>query len=324
MAKGDRITRSAYNSLQSQIAGLMGVGTGQTGYGQALLSRQANVGEVVSSTLLANLRTDMAKAWTHQTNTAVVDSTTIGPPNLKLYQSGDLVSDFATQYSDFINNATTGILTRKTLAAAAQLTSGISITSTQRTTAWGGATDVISHVVTVTFGGYTQGSLSVTAADHARAFFNAGGSIQISASRTGGSSTSKNTSWSNLLSGFGVFNFGATTSSITGTLNSGGSLATTTGFFGLTVGAGATTVLIQPATAGVYVENDYNIAVRRPTDSTIEFTIQFRDDDAGDQTGLGPAVDEEVDGTLTSTVQCTRPSGSNVDVPAPTGSATAL
>jgi len=106
--------------------------------------------------------------------------------------------------------------------------------------------------------------------------------------------------------------------------------ATTTGFFQLVTGSTNYTQIFRttgPTTPNnKYVENDYIIKVRRPTASTLEFVITFRDDDAGDQTGIGSAVDEEVTGTLTSLVRCTRPSGTggNVDVPAPTGVATAL
>jgi hypothetical protein len=335
MSKGDRINRDLFNLLQSQAASLMGVGSGQTGYGQQVLSRQINVGEIISASLFNNLRTDLAKAFGHQLNQLVVDqnpdpnnlsSPFNFPPNLVLLESGDIVAfSFLDQFNNFINDPTVGVLARKDLAAAAQL-STTGLTSTPRTTAWGGASQAqtISHTVTVTFGGYTQGSLTVTAADHARCFFNAGGSIQLSASRSGGTVSSKNTTWSNMLSGFGVLNFRASTSNITGTLNTGGTLSSSIGFFDLTVGAAAVTLMNQTGPTGVYAENDYNVTVSRPTTSTLAFTITFRDDDAGDQTGLGPPVDEQVDGTLTSVVQVTRPSGSNVDVPAPTGSATAL
>lgn len=332
MSKGDRITRSAYNTLQTQVSGIMGEGSGQSGYGQLLVSRQANIGEVITSTLLNQMRTDMVKAWTHQTDTAATDSLVVGPPNLKFYQSGDVVTDFVTQYSDFINNATTGILTRRAIFAPAQMQANIALTSATRSTAWGGSSQAqtISTTVTVSFGGgyqYTRpgvGSVTATGEDHARQFFNAGGSIQLNATRAGGTSSSKNTTWSNMLSGPGILSFRGTTTTITGSLNSGNTLAETTGFFGLTVGAGLTTLMIQPGPGGVYAENDYTIRVRRPTASTLEFVFIFFDEDAGDQTGLGLAVDESVDGTLTVTAQCTRPSGSNVSVIQPTATASGI
>ena len=55
--------------------------------------------------------------------------------------------------------------------------------------------------------------------------------------------------------------------------------------------------------------------------NNIQFRIQFRDDDTGDQQGgfkAGSAQDEYVTGTLQSVIQHRRATGSNVQVPAPT------
>ena len=78
----------------------------------------------------------------------------------------------------------------------------------------------------------------------------------------------------------------------------------------------------------------HNIQVKKNaadnTATILTFEIQFRDDDSGDQQtppagkAAGPAVDENIDGTLTSTVQLFRPSGANVTLPAPTASSTVL
>jgi hypothetical protein len=46
--------------------------------------------------------------------------------------------------------------------------------------------------------------------------------------------------------------------------------------------------------------------------------MQYQDNDVGDQTGTGPAVDENVQGTLTSALSYIRPTGTNVQVDAPT------
>lgn len=326
MAKGDKITASRFNAIRATTIGIMGVGSGQTGYGQAVVSTAAVSGQAISSTVFNNLRTDMGKAYTHQTNSAIVNAAASvvanqNPPNLELITGSTQISeDILTQYENFVNNVTTGINARKAVAAAAQLDTAVS-TSTTRTTAWGGTSQVqtVSHTVTLTFNGYTQSTLTVSSADHIRCFFNAGGKILVTASRTGGTASAKNTTWSSMLSGFGTLSFGSTASTISGSVNAGGSVNSSLGFFGLTVGAAATTLLSQPGTAGVYAENDYIVQVSRPTTNTLAFTITFRDDDTGDQTGIGAPVDESVDGTLTSTVSITRPAGASVDVPAPSG-----
>lgn len=349
MAKGDRITTAAFNNLQATVSLVMGANA--TGYGQFLNSSQAQVNTVISSSQWNALRSDMSRAYLHQTNTAAQDVlaiTNVNPPNLQLIGSSTTISDaILTQYSNF----SSFINANKDQHNVNQLTPNVAITSTQRTANWGGATDVISHTVTLTFNGYTQngGAFTVTPNDHARYFFNAGGYIQISANfaPTTAPAGSKNATWQNLLAQFSQIYFGASNTQALGGFNTnaatsteGGTgptadsttpgIASTTGFFNLVTGSTAYTQIFRTtgptSPNNKYVENDYIIKVRRPTLSTLEFVITFRDDDAGDQTGLGGGVDEEVTGTLTSIVRCTRPSGTapNVDVPAPTGVATAL
>ncbi len=346
MAKGDRITTAAYNNLQSTTSLVMGANS--NGYGQFLNSAPAQVNTVITSTQWNNLRNDMRRAYLHQTNTDAVDTlaiTNLNPPNLQVIGSSTVISDaILTQYTNFANS----INSNRNQHHPNQLTPNVAITSTQRTANWGGATDVISHTVTLTFNGYTQngGAFTVTPDNHATYFFNAGGYIQISANfvPTAAPVGSKNEMWQNLLTQFsqiyfsgnntvavGGFNTNSTGSTEGGTGPTADSttpgVASTTGFFSLTTGStGYTQIFRTTGPTGKYVENDYIIKVRRPTLSTLEFVITFRDDDAGDQTGIGAGVDEEVTGTLTSIVRCTRPSGTggNVDVPAPTGVATAL
>lgn len=344
MAKGDRITTAAYNNLQSTVNLVMGPNAG--GYGQFLNSSQASASTVITAAQWNNLRNDMSRAYLHQTNTAAVDTLAIvnaNPPNLQLIGSSTVISDaILTQYTNFANY----INTNKTTANANQMTPNVAITSTQRTANWGGATDVISHTVTLTFNGYTQngGAFTVTPDNHATYFFNGGGYIQLSATfaPTSAPVGSKNEMWQNLLSQFGQIYFGRASTTSVGGFNTNSApsteagtsgtadstapgIANAVGFTNLTVGSATHTQIFRTTgPTGKYVENDYIIKVRRPTLSTLEFVITFRDDDAGDQTGLGAGVDEEVTGTLTSLVRCTRPSGANVDVPAPTGVSTAL
>lgn len=346
MAKGDRITSAAYNNLQSTTSLVMGPNSG--GYGQYLNSSQTSTSAVITAAQWNNLRSDMSRAYLHQTNTAAVDTLAIvnsNPPHLQAIGSSTVISDaILTQYTNFANY----INTNKATANASQMTPNVAITSTQRTANWGGATDVISHTVTLTFNGYTQnsGAFTVTPDNHATYFFNAGGYIQLSGTfaPTTAPVGSKNEMWQTLLSQFsqiyfrststqavGGFNTNSTASTEAGTSGTADStapgVASTTGFFNLTIGSATYTQIFRTTgPTGKYVENDYIIKVRRPTASTLEFVITFRDDDAGDQTGIGGPVDEEITGTLTSLVRCTRPSGTggNVDVPAPTGVATAL
>mgnify|MGYP000999209651 CR=1 FL=1 len=50
----------------------------------------------------------------------------------------------------------------------------------------------------------------------------------------------------------------------------------------------------------------------------LRIRLLYEDNDTGDQTGTGPAVDENVAGTLTSAFSYIRPTGATVEVTAPT------
>lgn len=176
-----------------------------------------------------------------------------------------------------------------------------------RTTNWNGT---VTHVVTVDF----------TDANHARYFFNSGGSIRFSASRYGGLksyvASSKAATWTMLLANMQTISFGRSTTSTTGS-GTGSSI----GFIGLT---GTNQLIFQKLTdAPRYTPNQYNIYAKTGQSAyQIVFTIQFSDL-SGVGTGSPPQNrDEDVDGTLTSTVQAYRSSGSNVSIasPAATGS----
>jgi hypothetical protein len=334
MAKGDRITVAAFNTIQSATSTILGTSSGTSGYGQFVSSSPAVPGQVLSSTQWNNLREDMRRCYRHQIGTDVSNtppSSSVLPPALQLITSSTIVSDLLlTQYTNFTNNgSSTGIVQRKDVHNATQLDPTPTIVTASRSTAWGGAaqSQVISSTITVTFPGYTPaGGTALSGANHMRCFFNAGGSIDIQSTRLAGITSNKNIVWANMLNGVGKLSFKSNSTSISGGgVNSGGSVATSTGWHSgsITFGGAAVTLVTNPGPSGVYLENDYIITVQKLTNgglnNQLRFVVTFRDDDIGDQTGIGPAVDETVDGTLTVTTTCTRPFGTNVDVPAPTG-----
>lgn len=344
MAKGDRITVAAFNTIQSSTATILGTGSGTSGYGQRVSSNPASPGQVLSAAQWNNLREDMRRCWRHQTGTDVANTSpgvSVLPPAIQFITNSTIVSDLLlTQYTNFTNNGSnTGIVQRKDTHSTSQLDPTPVLITATRSTAWGGANQiqVISSTITVTFPGYTPtGGTAVSGANHMRCFFNAGGSVDIQSTRTGGTTAgvapTKNTTWTNMLNGVSKLSFKSTSTSISGSgVNAGGTVATATGWHSGTVtfGGAAVTLVSQPGAAGKYTENDYIITVQKLANgglnNQLRFVVTFRDDDVGDQQpGVlpGPAVDEPVDGTLTVTATCTRPFGANVDVPVPTGTAT--
>jgi hypothetical protein len=339
MAKGDRITVAAFNTIQSSASTILGTGSGASGYGQRVSSSPAIPGQTLSSTQWNLLREDMRRCYRHQTNADISNtppSSSVLPPSLQLITSTTIVSDLLlTQYTNFTNNGSnTGIVQRKDVHSTSQLDPNIAIVTASRSTPWGGTlqSQVISSTITVTFPGYTPaGGTALSGANHMRCFFNAGGSIDIQSSRADGIASTKNTIWSNMLNGVGKLSFKSNTTSISGAgINAGGLIALATGWHNaaITFGGAPVTLVSNPGPSGVYLENDYTITVQKLSNgglnNQLQFVVTFRDDDIGDLVPAplpGPAIDETVDGTLTVAVACTRPFGTNVDVPAPSGTA---
>lgn len=352
---GTRATATDYNNVQSSIANIMGVGSGTNGYGQPITSSQVSPGAVISSAQWNNLRNDLIKARTHQSGCTVVDglaTTYTGSPwqVLQIITSSTAVSEaIRGQYTSFstgvagavatVNSNPTGTgLPPGSSYIGGQLAAPTAISTTTRSTSWGAPGALtISHTVTVTFPGYTSGSLTVSAADHMRCFFNAGGYLQVTASLAGGTSATagtKDADWKNMLSGFVSYNLSNTSSSLGagGAINAGSAanpavapgIFTAVGFTSLVTGNPASYALVQGSSFSKYLENRYTIQLAKPTTNTLTFLITFLDNDLGDQVGIGAGTDESITGTITSTVLVSRPTGAYVSIPTPTASSTVL
>lgn len=310
---GDTIYAADYNNIQDTVQTLLGVGLADQGYGQTVNSTQVATDTKVTVGQWTTIRGDLLRIRQHQTGVDETGNLTVPTTNDKI------TNEFVNQYKNFATTCTTN-----RFAIASNQGQEEAFVSRQRTTAWNG---VLTHSITVTF----------ASANAARHWFNAGGQFRFTASRSGGSSTSKNTIWTNLLSDMGTITLAANSTTYSGTGAS--TVATSTGWYQLTTSN--TKVFEKPAAPGVYNENDYNINIRKNandnTATQLIITIEFRDDDAGDQRpvdpstlgvdGLGtagPGVDENVDGTLTSTVRTFRPVGANVELSSPSVSESGL
>lgn len=208
------------------------------------------------------------------------------------------VSNAATIQDTDLNNIqstiTNGYNARLT-ADASYLSQEAKDTST-RTAAW---STTVTHDVTVAF----------SSAAVRNAFFNAGGSLYFTASRSGGSSNDQNTDWTNMLSAMGTIkmNYTQTTAS-SGTTTSIGNNDLTTTYQTIYTKAGS----------GSYSTNYYSIQARADNSTTLRFLITFGDS----HTGRG--YFDSVDGTLTSVSgqyrpnSGTLPNGYTVTVATPT------
>lgn len=296
------ITAARYNTLQSTVANVMGNGAGQFGYGQVLASSQVAADTTIDSGHMSTLYTDLINARVHQVGSV--------PNSLASIAAGDVIEEDATdtgtakgilQYEDLA----TLIETNKDViytADTSQSTITANKTTTSRTNSWSG---IVDHIATVTF----------ASADVRRHFFNAGGEIRFTADLDPASSNGKNNDWNSLLANMGTVLFKSENCTSVG---SSPGTSFNIGNFDMT----ATDQLIfQKDGTGVYTENDYNIKAKELNSTTIQFTIQFRDDDVGDDTNNDGAFnpqDESVTGTLQSVVGERLPTGSRVSLTSPT------
>lgn len=284
---------------------------GTYGYGQSVLSE----GQVVASetTLvddlnIATLRSDVLKIALHcgiAAHPLIQAIPNIGP--------GDLIDN---NHLDAFTAALPLLNSNRFELGVGQYSDGPFVTdiSNTRTTPWGTSfyygESSIRHSFTVDFG--SSGA--------ARYFFNSGGQIRFSASRTGGTISPQNTSWTQLLADMGTIVFNYT--SCQGTTGTGQNI----GFYDLTNSA---QVVFEKTPSGafyIYSANEYRITVSCDVANNslgqaryLYFNVYFNDDHTASR-----QVNDTVNGTLTSTVNIRRATGDNVQVPVPTAINTTL
>lgn len=303
MAKsaGDKITELDYNTLQGDIATIMGTPAGSTetaatGYNQSLSSSQISAGNSITEAQWDNLRTDITKAYTHQFGSA---------PTITDVSTSDIIDAVTYNAYETLITTVSSDPNRYTIGSG-QFTTVAGQTATLAS-GWNGTQ---THQFTATF----------SSSNERRAFFNAGGSIRINLSLSYTGSESKTQDWQTMMSDLGtvVFNYKETTYGSSST-NSIGNYDLTTSFQGIASEDGA----------NPYAENTVSVSARANSATQLEFRVGLTDLDEGDRPvpspppPYGPLVDENVKGTTTSTISIIKPNGSNVSVPAPTIAAAA-
>lgn len=295
------IIATDYNEIQSIISTVMGSGSGTSGYGQTLASTQVGQYSKITANQWNNLRSDVLRARQHQTGTDLTAQLAVASASRKI-QEADRAA-----YKSMAQDAQTNALTAP--PPVSQATRSSLVGEQIRTSPWNGT---LIQTITVNFG----------TADNARYFFNTGSQIEFSAERTGGSAGLKNVTWSTMLNSMGTIAFNYTQTTCTGT-----GFTSSLGWYDLTTDDN---LLFQKDTpTGTYAPNKYYIygRVNSTTDRRIGiFTIHFADESGKPPTFPDPGfgIDENVDGTLISTVNVYRATGANVSVPVPSATTTSL
>ena len=281
-----------YNTIQSKVNNILGIGSGDYGYGQTVTSSQVARTNRITVEQWNALRNDLLKARNHQTNIDESGLLTIPSTTIRIKESDRLA------YSIFSDTITTNRLAIPPSEQASLTT----LETVTRTSPWA---TTISHQVTVTFASENE----------SRFFFNSGSSIKFSSSMTGysaGLSLLVNQSWATLLSNMGIISFNAYS-----TTNSGTGTAQAIGFYNLTTTDQLVFTKLVEA-GNQYTPNQYDLYVKKSGNSVI-FTPTWSYTSDGNYGNFEPA-----DGTLTSLVQAYTATGPNVSVTAPTSSTTNL
>ena len=196
-ASPQRVAATDYNAIRNKIVAILGTGSGQQGYGQSIASSAVFAGNNITKAQWDLLRYDLVNAKVHQDGVL---------PSIVTIASGDFIGYGAgypnTNYDSLAEQA---ILNRFNIGAGQSVLSLASMTGET-------APGVISRTGSWTT--QSQCTLTVTfaTANDARYFFNSGGKIRFTSSRTGGVTSAQNTAWTNLLSTtVGTVIFGAQT-----------------------------------------------------------------------------------------------------------------
>lgn len=179
-----RISSLDYNSIRDKVVSILGTGSGPRGYGQAILSSPVFAGNLITAQQWDELKTDLINIRVHQDGLL---------PTIADIQRNDVVN-YGAGYpnTNYDSLADAALLNRFNIGTGQSV---ISNKATQTTSAtW---TTQAQAVLTLTFSSANEG----------RYFFNSGGDIRISATRSGGSATQQNNAWTNLLGNVGVQRF---------------------------------------------------------------------------------------------------------------------
>jgi hypothetical protein len=351
---GDLVDNTDYTGLVDRVNAVLGNGSGQIGYGQVVNSAQSYKSITSTNTISPaewnSLRTDINKCTVHQTgansgistiaSTHIIGANATGTTVTRV--SGDTFSIVSPDNDEGFNDFDTsvGLLeSRSGQIAAGQfdLTTGRVFGNSGRTTQWGVNTInpmIFTELVVEFEGGYSTtdssgNSYQATGPDHRRHFFNAGGEIRLSATLSG--STEKDTDWGTMLGNMGqvVFGKNGTYLSTGGSgrardgntdVDGAGGIESALGNYQLSTGYQI--IFQKNGSQAEYAENYVVIYAKRNSANTrITFLFEFHDIDSGDQTGIGPKVDEPVfqnGGSMQAGIDLKRPNdAAAVNIPEP-------
>lgn len=256
-SSGNTANRTDYNNPQGTTDAVWRTGTATRGYGQGtFFSSAVSTSTTMGVTEWNNLRYDLFNVRAHQigTNPAIAIAAASG---------NNIVATDATNFDSYATTYDTDRLT----AHASRISTSTSFNgmapSMGRSASWASS---VQCEFTQYFG----------SPDIKRFFYNQGGKLRFTSSRSGGAATSQNTAWTTILSNAGTFTFNATV------LN------------GLTA---SYSTVYTGTTSFPYNSLSYTIEAAT-TANYIQFKITYADGYTDPSPGNAPLPEDVVDGTL--------------------------
>lgn len=247
------VTANRFNTLRQQIDNVLGNGSGDSGYGQTLVTQNVQVGDVINATNINNAYEDLRKAYKHQTGGNPASNV------IQAVQPGELIKDNdGVNYTgwDQYEALATLISTNRLTVDVNQQDVVVGLPNNRST--WNGT---ITLIIEVNF----------ASADARRYYFNQGGFIRIASNTT--DSSSKGSDWNSIMGGNLDFSAHATTSTGSGTVYAIGNYELD----------GNVQRIYERINAGggAYSANDYFVDVQSTSATQITFTITWRDEAGG-------------------------------------------
>lgn len=263
---GSDILASDFNTLRNTVVEVLGNGSGSYGYGQSVESATVSSGQKSLKAHFDAVKFDIYSAYIHQTGLTpvVTEAETTIPIKAG---AGDPINQYSSITNDVRNNRFDAVLTSVIVKGNETYSSS-----------WGTQAEAIC-------------TLNFSSADEARYYFNCGSKIRITSQRSGGTASSQNNAWSNILNDAGSRDFGAGTDPL---IN----------FYTLT---NSYQQYYFKSTSTPYSANLYTLAARcnvannnTGTATQVEIRIRLADD----YVDLGPpSPGDVVDGNLEITVE---------------------
>jgi hypothetical protein len=269
MTTGSNITAAGFVTIQNKAESLLGPGAATRGYNQTVLSSDVFTGNQITRAQWDLLKSDIVNILYHQNGEL---------PNIITVNSGDVIVYGAgnpnTNYDTLLETAAAN---RFQVAASQSVVTSKGVAT--YTSAWSSSAQ---FTLTVTFG----------TADQGRYFFNSGGKIRLNTVINGGTGNSQHNAWVNFLNSVGIRSFGADTDP---SIN----------YYTLT---NSFQTYYQNSLSTPYSANNYRLEARtnvanNSTGTATILTLRVTLTDAYVPQGAAPAPSDQVDGTMTISVE---------------------